>query len=597
MRKIIIFLGIIFCLVDIWAFKPKTHLYIAEIALQDAIDDGKVRIPYVDYETKEIIGYHDCTVPADILHALKNYPAQYRAGVMGPDAYPDLITGQQAIHPKYVDRWFRYLWKHAQNKGPAVKAFVLGYLTHGAGDMFGHTFVNYFSGGAFTFSPKSNAVRHITIEGCIANQTPLQQAYHNVSIAGVENFIYEYLVDAHEDSELRKTLLKGAGTDFSLPLYFSKLKTKLKRYKQDYHNWINKRNAKIDGLKKKNRRERDKFIPDYITISARLVEIQLLEAEKKTFELGRAPAVKYAEEWIDDIERGLKRWVRVAHEIAVNLMLHPSGKSDIEKIKSIAYDYITKHLLSMYGAPDVVGEALRKIEEFIQEVIDSIPGLREFIEEVGHKVETFLKFLFEKTFGMSWEEFKSYFTEPEKRFPIVFLGRPTLQQFYTEHLGISGRNEKLSEENLFPAAQNTLTMSKLIFLDRFEGNKLLKKIGSPTTLNHENFMLGFIKNLDAGSQWDCCSVKMTLSQEPNTYRNFFMDQLGALKVQAVVKDNISLDRIHEGRGIYEAKETITTTGNMTITGAKKIRMEAKKIQIGPGFKIEEGARVNLNAKD
>ena len=35
-------------------------------------------------------------------------------------------------------------------RSPAARAFVAGYLTHAAGDMFGHTFINYYTGGAFT---------------------------------------------------------------------------------------------------------------------------------------------------------------------------------------------------------------------------------------------------------------------------------------------------------------------------------------------------------------------------------------------------------------------------------------------------------------
>jgi hypothetical protein len=82
-------------------WKPTTHVYLAEQALVDALDDGKVTINRVDFEkgevTNEIIGQYE--VDKNILAALRAYPAQYRAGALGPDAYPDMLTGQQVIHP------------------------------------------------------------------------------------------------------------------------------------------------------------------------------------------------------------------------------------------------------------------------------------------------------------------------------------------------------------------------------------------------------------------------------------------------------------------------------------------------------------------
>jgi len=80
----------------------------------------------------------------------------FHAGVLGPDAYPDITTGQMRIHPdddgigKGV--CLQNLWDEAEDSDdPVVKIFVRGFLNHAVGNMLMHTYVNHFSGGAFAF--------------------------------------------------------------------------------------------------------------------------------------------------------------------------------------------------------------------------------------------------------------------------------------------------------------------------------------------------------------------------------------------------------------------------------------------------------------
>jgi hypothetical protein len=145
-----------------YAWKPDTHVFFAEQALKDAVDDGKVSIYRTDYENGQRLDkIGDYEVDAELLSALRANPQQYRAGVIGPDAYPDILTGQQVIHPDEsnpdgTNSWLEYLWNQAGTDGnntQPIKAFVGGFLTHAAGDMYGHTFVNNFTGGPFTFIP------------------------------------------------------------------------------------------------------------------------------------------------------------------------------------------------------------------------------------------------------------------------------------------------------------------------------------------------------------------------------------------------------------------------------------------------------------
>lgn len=76
------------------AWKPTSHVYFAEIAANDALDDGYVEIPILG--TGDVRRYK---ADEETLMALRAGRVQYRAGVLGPDAYPDILTGQQVIHP------------------------------------------------------------------------------------------------------------------------------------------------------------------------------------------------------------------------------------------------------------------------------------------------------------------------------------------------------------------------------------------------------------------------------------------------------------------------------------------------------------------
>jgi hypothetical protein len=162
------------------AFKPYTHNTSAYEAYNDVVDNGYVTINGREYK-----------VPDGVVNALRSYPAVYNAGVIGPDGFPDLTYGQSVIHPTETGAWLRHLLTEAQKyqsrpdfiygvEKVKALAFTYGFLTHAAGDMWGHTFVNDFARGVFPdlsqilSSPEhaAIAVRHIAVEGYIGDATP-----------------------------------------------------------------------------------------------------------------------------------------------------------------------------------------------------------------------------------------------------------------------------------------------------------------------------------------------------------------------------------------------------------------------------------------
>lgn len=160
------------------AWKPYTHVFTGNSAWADAVDDGKVTIAGRSY-----------AVPPRLLAALSTKKAQYNAGVVGPDGFPDLIMGQSVIHPKDTGKWLDHVLDSAWDaQGSAsytddqqleILAFAYGFLTHAAGDMWAHTLVNDFAEGTFPGPSEilgdperaANAIRHVIVEGYIVDAT------------------------------------------------------------------------------------------------------------------------------------------------------------------------------------------------------------------------------------------------------------------------------------------------------------------------------------------------------------------------------------------------------------------------------------------
>jgi hypothetical protein len=155
-----------------FAFKVDTHVWIAQEVLNDAQDGA------ISFELGEKIV--DVALTSEVVDALTAYPDYYRMGNIGPDAMPDIITGQSAIHPGVpgvggwkTDDWLE--WIMQRSKSAKEKAFAFGFLGHAAADVFAHTYVNTYAGDHFDlFDDEQDVeIRHIALEGYISNKTPL----------------------------------------------------------------------------------------------------------------------------------------------------------------------------------------------------------------------------------------------------------------------------------------------------------------------------------------------------------------------------------------------------------------------------------------
>lgn len=485
------------------AWKPTTHVYLADIALQDALDDGHITINRVDYKQGQIIGeVGDYAVDPKILSALQNSAPQYRAGILGPDAYPDILTGQLIIHPHAnetgveggPDAWLKHLW--AQSNTPPydtdpINAFTVGFLTHAAGDMYAHTFVNYFTGAPFTIYPPAgpeNAIKHNLLEGYIDKRLDADAFgadFFVTNLADVEDdntdFIYRTMIDARPGTNLGDKLLPEESENalYSIPRIFSTLQANLREdLAEDYNN-----------------------------------DCEFWELE-----------CRYKDHWSDDIDRGLRKWPQVSHEIAIALFFNPDHEMKVGEARDIAANYAEDELLSMAGTPDA-------LVDFVKIINDITPDF--LLEPIEDLINEHLEKLIEEALGITIEKLREYVTNPEVWFDLFMTHgsgvKVSLQRFNTEYLKLTDTGYNNPDESFdyrqVPAAYNTVTMSKLVLLSQGEVNRLLDDLGSEVRLDEPNIMLGFAQTLDGENQW---LDGMVLAQDCDAYEQVFMLQPGEM---------------------------------------------------------------------
>ncbi len=121
-------------------------------------------------------------LPHDVAEAIISYPGAFRAGAVGPDFYPDTLFGQTVIHAENSGQWIEKLFSeygrfpdnHPEKK--KIYAFILGFMVHYAGDMYGHYYVNDWAKGwwEFSLSPEKMKIiaRHLLIEAYMDRKVP-----------------------------------------------------------------------------------------------------------------------------------------------------------------------------------------------------------------------------------------------------------------------------------------------------------------------------------------------------------------------------------------------------------------------------------------
>lgn len=489
-------LGYVLGAIPAHAWKPKTHIYAANVAVEPIVAGG----------SQINIGGKDYNVDPRVAQAIYRFPAYYRGGVVGPDGYPDMFVGQSRIHPdtrsengtlpepelgsghSYTYEWLRHVyeagWTYYYQHGgddPAqqVLAFTYGYLTHAAGDMWGHTFVNDFARGVFPspteFAYLPIAARHIVVEGYVGFRTPSTGAGDpaNRVLAAPLDFVYSTLIASGKDggfvdsaNQDSASLGRGAILEFFFNLKYG----------------LEDRSEALKGLGPLN--------PLWLIAQ---------------------PVIAYMDEWVDDIDEGLRAWPGMSHQVAYELFTNENTDAALNTVTS----FIGDHVLSMIGIPD----PLIAIFDLISDILSVFDPI---IEPLAEQAKELRNYMIKQATGIDIVELKEYLTTPENHINSPAIGLDPNTSSVLDGLMATGSDQNQPDKFnnfAFAAIKNTILTSQLILLSADELNRLLydHRVGpiysdAAPFSDRANFMLGFIRTLDGHSQWR----KTTIRNFPNS---------------------------------------------------------------------------------
>jgi len=215
------------------AFKLQTHEAVAldaatQIANHFATDASGNLVAPADGKLVFNVDGRKLEVPIsvrDVINAVQRQPNYFLAGMMGPDAFPDPVTGQWIAHENGTpslgslaseasgrtvnnpDIWIPFEQRHSVAQYRAIDfamdmtkfynddysrrpttsptekeqilAFIAGYFSHGVTDGFAHTWVNDIVGhswaflkGGGMFGPLTEEVQHTAVESLVDHRAP-----------------------------------------------------------------------------------------------------------------------------------------------------------------------------------------------------------------------------------------------------------------------------------------------------------------------------------------------------------------------------------------------------------------------------------------
>ncbi len=444
------------------AWKPKTHVYSANLILEEIrANNGYLVFPY----------YGKIKVPDEYLNAMQTYPDYFRAGAMGPDAFPDIYAGQVFAHPQTniaAGDWIKYLMDQMK-KLPAgsteskqALAFILGYSVHASGDLFGHSYVNLWAGGPWPIitdgissDDRKKIVRHTAVEEYIEKRIPPKyaaSAYNSISIP--KNFIYNNLVT------------NGKSPDYS--------------------------NVSSDTVDINSIYSRTGSLPKHFEM---FYDIRNKLKSDIVSRASYSPIRIYEEYWLKDIDEGMVAWIDTSEKIARDLLLPQDGFS---KAKEELEDWSTDHFLSMVGFPDVVGtvaSAIGSISDLVESVVPDF--LKDIIEDMKN---CFYDVIFQWAFDMKYTQLKAILDDPSKFLNDTNYFPQGSEAKLNTALGSFTSDTTASSQSLHPF-YNTLMMAKLNLIGQQGMDQLLSLNGLQYVGSSSYPPVSFIKSLDVGYNW------------------------------------------------------------------------------------------------
>ena len=514
--KVLIVTFILVSLIEtpVYAWKGKTHVYSANLILEDAIDG------YV-----EIKPYGKFAILPEYADLLRLYPEYYRAGALGPDLMPDILIGQTIFHPgntfntsgdmintfwhlanelpDYVPSEQQQIIMNSissfvqidvtppkdesdpandflrMNNKKQAKAFMLGFMAHAAGDYFGHSYINKWAGSSWpdvtngmSTEEKNIIKRHSAVEAYIDSQIPTKyKAKQYNIIKSPQRFIFDTML---VDGELN---MDNIALDSRMAQFFGEPECVPPHLKIFFSIRDACRNRIITINNNRNGNAWDKFVWG----------ISLQPAQKA-----------YCEAWIEDIDRGLGAWIDANERAAQTTLIDGNG---MDKYKEELKKWYNEHLMSMLGYPDVavsIKNGLGSVSDFIMEIVpDSVE------EDYKKAKQDAINYAIKKAFSINLEEWMTLLNPPTSVIQTGGLFPADAFNTINAEMGNFNLCTNTNDQNFAPF-KNTLTLMKLILIGE-PGIKELRRVsgsqGSLTFPPFRNTMTYFIRNMDYGYDW------------------------------------------------------------------------------------------------
>ena len=522
------------------AWKPITHVYLAEKARAELLaQNGSISLYRANYWSQTpggLIGTYP--VSSHLYQALRDYPAYYRAGVLGPDAYPDLLFGQSVIHPSTEDSgsdsepWLRHLYSRAIT--PQQRAFVMGFLAHGAGDMFAHTFVNHYAVGPFSLD-NGNAARHMLTEGHVGRRTPFlgdrpsgEAARYTIDTSAVNAFIHDNMIDAQRSRDGTRSnevwKLTRNTRAISLPRLFTELRAGLEDKVAAYY-------THVQWLKEQIRHYDDRCA---LWRPVACLQAVYYRGVLLSYNIFVGLPIQYVEAWVRDISRGLRAWPATSTEVARHVFMRTDHKINTPGAEAALSTYSHQYLCSMMGAPD----AYCALSSAVETLINALTFKLDLFKELKRRI---LNYVVVKATGDDIETWKTRL-DPEPH--LVNQGVPASppgvesSKQMDDLMHIGGSPARFDMVGFAPA-YNTYAAIKLSFLDsRQQWSSVINALGvwnsdlslkmneydAPNGFNGQ-IMLGFLRSMDWDNQW-MTPDRMFVAQHHMLFMNLFMRQTG-----------------------------------------------------------------------
>ncbi|MCL1811787.1 MAG: zinc dependent phospholipase C family protein [Methanomassiliicoccaceae archaeon] len=384
--------------------KLLTHLYIANLIIKEIESTGKLRIApvqgnYVSGTLREPCPYGNdaihgnesngiktpktvfpfkgrtFTVTPDIKRVITQYKEYFRGGAAGCDTIPDIIFSQMVIHPKDSGIWIEYMYDKMlmlpQKERDPVYAFILGWMTHYAADMFGHAYVNEYAKGWFETPKDSVSHRHMAVEGymdgLLSDSGFLPKVERKVKIPA------EFLATCFSDVGSIEDKIRGIE---------GRIYTVSRGDGNIYKHVKTKKGA--DEIMECY--EKSFMIIRHLSVIRDLLRsvTQYPPKDEADWKLVLHTSIErtgYLSGWADDFDNAILGWVK-AWETALQGLLNGDGMLSIRKP---LIEWYEKHWMSLIGVPKWLEEfkraidAVKKaIDDFINTPLIDLTALKEF---------------------------------------------------------------------------------------------------------------------------------------------------------------------------------------------------------------------------